>query len=158
GTIINDDAAAASTFSIAATSASKTEGASGATTPFTFTVTRAGSTAGSASVAWVVAGSGASPVAGSDFTGGVLPSGTVSFAAGEVSKTITVNVAGDSTVEANEGFAVTLSNPTGATITTASATGTIINDDDSGSTGGTPIVGFSLQNTAGAASQAQYVQ
>ena len=40
-------------------------------------------------------GSGANPANAADFTGGVLPTGTVSFAAGETSKTITVNVAGD---------------------------------------------------------------
>jgi Ca2+-binding RTX toxin-like protein len=63
--------------------------------------------------------------------GGVLPSGTVSFAAGETSKVITVNVQGDTTVEPNENFTVTLSNPTnGATITTATAVGTIQNDDE----------------------------
>jgi Ca2+-binding RTX toxin-like protein len=41
-----------------------------------------------------------------------------------------VNVQGDTTVEANEAFTVTLSNPTnGATLTTTTATGTITNDD-----------------------------
>ena len=60
-----------------------------------------------------------------------LPSGTVSFAAGETSKTITVNVAGDTIVEPDEGFTVTLSNPaTGTTIGTATASGTIRPDDD----------------------------
>ncbi|MEA5575243.1 Calx-beta domain-containing protein [Anabaena sp. UHCC 0451] len=44
----------------------------------------------------------------------------------------TVNVQGDTTVEADENFTVTLSNPTnGATITTATAIGTIQNDDTS---------------------------
>jgi hypothetical protein len=38
-----------------------------------------------------VTGSGANPANAADF-GGTLPSGTVSFAAGETSKTITVNV------------------------------------------------------------------
>ncbi|WP_375781797.1 Calx-beta domain-containing protein, partial [Microcystis aeruginosa] len=65
-----------------------------------------------------------------DFVGGVLPSGVVSFAAGETSKVITVNVQGDTTVEPDENFTVTLSNATnGTTITTATATGTIENDD-----------------------------
>ncbi|MFM5957229.1 MAG: hypothetical protein ACKOQ2_08695, partial [Dolichospermum sp.] len=42
----------------------------------------------------------------------------------------TVDVQGDTTVEPNEDFTVTLSNPTnGATITTATAIGTIQNDD-----------------------------
>ena len=55
----------------------------------------------------------------------------MSFAAGDTSsKTITINVAGDSTVEPGENFTVTLSNPSaGTTIGTATATGTIVNDD-----------------------------
>ena len=150
-----------STLAIAAASASKAEGAAGTTTPFTFTVTRAGDTTGAATAAWAVSGSGTSPAIATDFAGTTLPAGTVSFAAGETSKTITVNVAGDSTVEASEGFTVTLSSPSaGTTIATAAATGLIQNDDvaaDSGG-GGTSSVNFSLQNAAGAASKAQYVQ
>ena len=62
----------------------------------------------------------------------VLPSGTVSFAAGETSKVITIEVAGDSTVEPDEAFSVTLSSPsTGTNLGTASATGIIRNDDNS---------------------------
>ena len=55
----------------------------------------------------------------------------MSWAAGDnTSKVITVNVQGDATVELNENFTVTLSNPTnGATITTATANGTIQDDD-----------------------------
>jgi Ca2+-binding RTX toxin-like protein len=53
----------------------------------------------------------------------------VSFAATESSKVVTINVNGDTTVEPDEGFTVTLSNPVGATITTATALGTILNDD-----------------------------
>ena len=53
----------------------------------------------------------------------------MNFAPNESSKVITVNVNGDATVEANEGFTVTLSNPTGATLATATAAGTIANDD-----------------------------
>src|SRR5262249_27993500 len=65
-----------------------------------------------------------------DFTGAVLPTGTVSFAAGETSKLIPINVAGDTTAEANEGFTVTLSAPSaGTSIATAAASGTIVNDD-----------------------------
>ena len=67
-----------------------------------------------------------------DFIGGALPSGTVNFAAYEISKTITVDVAGDAIVEPDESFTVTLSNPsTGAVLGTASASGTIQNDDAS---------------------------
>jgi hypothetical protein len=54
----------------------------------------------------------------------------VSFAAGDTSKTITVNVSGDTVVESDEGFTVTLSGPTnGSVIGTASADGLIQNDD-----------------------------
>ena len=60
----------------------------------------------------------------------MLPTGTVSFAAGESSKVISIGVAGDTAVEANEGFSVTLSNPgAGAILGTASANGIIRNDD-----------------------------
>ena len=117
------------TLAIAAANASLNEGNSGSTA-FTFTVTRTGSTTGASTVSYAVTGSGANPATAGDFTGGVFPTGTVSFAAGETGKTITVNVAGDSTVEPGENFAVTLSNPSaGTTIGTAAATGTILNDD-----------------------------
>ncbi|MBE9092297.1 hypothetical protein IQ232_22035, partial [Microcystis aeruginosa LEGE 11464] len=126
------------TLAIAATSANQTEGNSGSKA-FTFTVTRSGNTTGSNNVNWAVISSGTFPANATDFVGGVLPSGTVSFAPGETSKVITVNVQGDATVELNENFTVTLSNATnGATITTATATGTIENDDISV----TPIEAF----------------
>jgi hypothetical protein len=64
--------------------------------------------------------------AGSDFT---AMSGTLTFSPGVTSQTIAVKVTGDTTVESNETFTVTLSNPTGATLARASATGTITNDD-----------------------------
>ncbi|MDO8973127.1 Calx-beta domain-containing protein [Reyranella sp.] len=124
GTIFNDDVSV----SIVATSANKAEGHSGST-GFTFTVTRTGDTEWTQDANWVVSGSG---VNGADFTGGALPTGTVSFAPGETTKVITVNVAGDTVVENNESFAVTLSDPTeDITFATARATGTIRNDDAS---------------------------
>jgi len=127
GTVQNDEA----TVAIAASSASKAEGNAG-TTAFTFTLTRGGDTSASQSVAWTVAGSGANPASAADFAGGIAPSGSATFAAGEAVKIITISVLGDTTGEANEGFAVTLSNPSpGLTVTTASAVGTIQNDDAS---------------------------
>jgi beta propeller repeat protein len=117
------------TLSIAPTNASQSEGNSG-TKAFTFTVTRSVNTTGINAVNWTVTGSTTNPANVTDFAGGVFPTGTVSFAAGETSKVITVNVQGDLTNELNDGFAVTLSSPTnGATITTATASGTIQNDD-----------------------------
>jgi hypothetical protein len=127
GTILNDDVSAPPHLSITAGDASKPEGNSG-TTLFTFTVTRTGDLSGTSTMAYAVIGSGSNPASAEDF-GGALPSGTVSFAADEASKTVTVDVSGDTTVERDEGLTVTLSDPNNATIVIAAAEGTIVNDD-----------------------------
>jgi len=105
------------------------EGQSG-TTWLGFIATRSGDTSGASSVAWTVTGSGNNPADAGDF-GGTLPSGTVRFADGETRKTIAVPVTGDTTVEPDETFTVTLSNPSGPQVSlgTTTATGTIRNDD-----------------------------
>jgi parallel beta-helix repeat protein len=130
--ILNDDSSVPSpTLSIAATAASKPEANNGSTA-FTFTVTRAGDTSGTCSASYAVTGSGTHPADGTDF-GGSFPAGTITFAAGATSRTITVNVSGDTTIENDEGFTVTLSNPnSGTTITTFAAVSTIVNDDSAG--------------------------
>ncbi len=112
--------------SISAANADQVEGDSG-TKPFTFTVTRTGSASTAASVKWAL--SDDSQTNAADFAGGVLPSGTVSFAAGVTQKTITIHVRGDTTVEGDETFTVVLSNPVGAEIETATAIGIVRNDD-----------------------------
>ena len=71
----------------------RTEGNTG-TTPFTFTVTRSGDTSGTTTVNYAVTGSGANAANAADF-GGTFPSGIVTFADGETSQTITINVPGD---------------------------------------------------------------
>jgi hypothetical protein len=113
--------------SIAATDANKLEGGAGTTTPFTFTVTRSGDTSGAATVNFAVAGAGKLPSDTSDFFGGTFPTGTVTFNPGVTSQVITINVVGDNPppLETNELFSVTLSNAVGASITTATAMGTI---------------------------------
>ncbi|UXE59018.1 MAG: hypothetical protein KA717_24060 [Woronichinia naegeliana WA131] len=117
------------TLSLAATNAVQTEGNSGSKA-FTFTVTRTGDITATNTVNWAVTGTGTNPAAAADFAGGVLPSGTVSFAANSTSQIISVSVNGDTTVEPDETFTVTLSSPSnGATLSTATATGTITNDD-----------------------------
>ncbi len=111
--------------SIAALSAVKNEGNSG-TTPFTFTITRAGDTSVATSVNWAISLAG--DLTASDFS---ASSGTVNFAGGETSKTLTVQVVGDTEVESDEAFSVTISSPlpSGAVIGTATASGSITNDD-----------------------------
>ncbi|MFO1162421.1 MAG: Calx-beta domain-containing protein [Reyranellaceae bacterium] len=126
GTIRNDDGVVVS---VAALSASKPEGDEAGTTLFTFTVSLAQASPTSQTVAWSVTGSGPHPADGTDF-GGALPAGTVTFAAGETSKVVTVAVSGDSAAEFDEGFSLALSNASaGLTLGTATASGTILNDD-----------------------------
>ncbi|MDB5446221.1 MAG: exsH, partial [Phenylobacterium sp.] len=86
------------TVSIGPTTVSHPEGNSGITT-FTFTVTRSAQIWERATVAWKVSGFGANPVSASDFAGGWTPSGVVTLQGPTTTATITVNVAGDTTVE-----------------------------------------------------------
>ncbi|MFN6132843.1 MAG: Calx-beta domain-containing protein, partial [Synechococcaceae cyanobacterium] len=118
------------TLSIAAALADRAEG-TGGSTAFSFSVYRDGDTSGTSSAQWTVQGSGAKPAAADDFAGGVFSSGTVVFATGEATRTITVPVAADSSVEADETFRVSLSEASGAVIdaTANVAIGTIRNDD-----------------------------
>jgi len=126
GTILNDD----NTLAIAATDADLPEAANGATRDYTFTVTRNGNTDAATSVDWSVSGIGTHAADAADFAGSVFPSGTVNFASGETSQTITITVNGDFNQEADEGFRVTLANASaGTTISTNTADGTIRNDD-----------------------------
>ncbi|TXI96752.1 MAG: retention module-containing protein, partial [Burkholderiaceae bacterium] len=69
--------------------------------------------------------------AGSDYT---AASGTLSFAPGETTKTITVPIANDTVYEGNENFQVNLSTASNATIATGTVT-TTIHDDGTGSGG-----------------------
>jgi Ca2+-binding RTX toxin-like protein len=134
------------TLAIAVANINQIEGNSG-NKAFTFTVTRAVETTGSHNVNWAVTGSGSNPANATDFVGGTLPSGVVSFAPGETSKVITVNVQGDTMIEPSENFTVTLSNPSnGATIATSTATG-IINNDDLIDTTGSDITGTPSADT-----------
>jgi uncharacterized repeat protein (TIGR01451 family) len=117
-------------FSIAATDANKAEGNSGFVA-FTFTITRSGDLSSTTTLDYAVTGSGSNPADAADF-GGVLPSGVVTFAPNETSKLVAINVNSDTVVESTKDFTVTLSNPSNtASITTATATGTVLNDDAS---------------------------
>ncbi|MEX2172732.1 MAG: Calx-beta domain-containing protein, partial [Pirellulaceae bacterium] len=133
GTIRNDDGAVpVANLAIVAADAVKLEGNSGDTT-FTFNVNRTGDTTGTSSVSFTVTGSGTNPASAADFSGGTLPFGTVDFVANQTSRSITVNVAGETMIEEDEGFTVTISNPSSPdTITTATAQGTIQDDDGTG--------------------------
>lgn len=102
------------------------EGDSG-NTAMTFTVTRANGSDGAVAANYAITFGSADAA---DLAGGTPLTGTVSFADGQASATITVQVSGDLAVEGDETFDIALSNATGgATIGGANGTGTILNDD-----------------------------
>lgn len=134
GTITNDDTAVvvtAPTISIA--NATVAEGNSGTSTA-TFAVTLSKAATSTVTVGYSTGS--ATATAGTDFT---ATAGTLTFAPGVLSQNVTVAVVGDTTVEPTETFTVTLANPSGATLGTATATGTITNDDTATPT--TPVAG-----------------
>jgi chitinase len=106
------------------------EGNSG-TTNATFTVSLSAASTSSVSVQYATRNGTAT--ASSDYT---ATSGTLTFTPGQISKTVTVSIAGDATVEPDETFFLDLSTPTGATLGRTSATATIRNDDTAPQTGG----------------------
>ena len=92
------------------------------TIDFTVTLDRAAS--GTVTVDYETADGTAT--AGSDYT---AASGTLSFAAGERTKTVSVTLLDDTHDEGEETFTLTLSNASGAVIADGEATGTIENHD-----------------------------
>ena len=119
GVILNDD----TSLTISRVTAERAEGNSGSTN-FSFIVRRAGDLTGTTSVNWATIGDA------SDFAGGVLPQGSVTFDPGVVGKSINLKVAGDTVVEPDDVFSVVLYGATGnAVIATQSAQGTILADD-----------------------------
>ena len=86
----------------------------------TFTLALSQVATGPVSVQWATAN--VTAVAGTDYT---TASGTVSFVAGESTKTIAITIPPHTATDTRQ-FAVQLSNPSGATIADASGTGTIL--------------------------------
>ncbi len=95
-----------------------------ATATATFSVTLSAASPSPVTVRYVTAKGTAVPPG--DYT---TTSGTLTFAAGQTTKTIEVPVVGDTIAEANETFKVNLSLPTNAGIADGLAVGTIRNDD-----------------------------
>jgi hypothetical protein len=109
---------------ITISSVSKKEGNSG-TTAFVFTLTVSGSPLSTVTVDWATGGGTAPAV--TDYVPG---NGTVSFAPGVTTKTVTIQVVGNTIPEPNETFFVNLSNPSpNAYLGNSQGVGTILNDD-----------------------------
>ncbi len=108
--------------------------ADGATVDFAVTLDKAAATA--ATVDFATADGTAT--AGEDYT---AASGTLTFAAGETSKTVSVAVLDDAYDEGEETFTLTLSNAAGLRIADGEATGTIVNTDPLPLPGAAPPTG-----------------
>ncbi|QOV91846.1 choice-of-anchor I domain-containing protein [Humisphaera borealis] len=122
-TIVNDDPTPVVLPKLSIAGFSAAEGNSG-TKLFSFLVTLDKAASGPITVKYAT--SNGSATAGLDY---LATNGTLTFNAGQTTRTIFVTVKGDTTKSINETFFVTLSNPTAATIAVAKATGTIVNDD-----------------------------
>jgi cysteine-rich repeat protein len=120
GLLINDDGPVLSISDPVAIA----EGNSG-TKLLTFTVNLAPAAAGP--VTYTIGTANGTALAGSDYVASTLTGETI--AAGLTSKTFSVTVNGDGTVEPDETVLVNLSASTGATIADAQAVGTLTNDD-----------------------------
>lgn len=101
----------------------KNEGNNG-TTRFTFTVTLSAPAGNDVYVDYATANGTAT--AGQDYT---AKSGYIYIAAGKTTATITIDVKGDRTKEANETFFINLGTSSGAVVADGQAKGTISNDD-----------------------------
>ena len=142
-------------FAAGSLSVVQAEGNAGPTT-YTFNVERTGGATGELTVAGSFA---AGTTDGADF-GGTLPGGfSTIIAAGGRSGTVTVTVSGDTNFEADESFGLTITGATNAagiassvSGATASAAGTITNDDVSGPPFGGVTVLAEAASLAGAAS------
>ena len=119
GTISNDDPLP----TVAIPDVSVTEGNAGNKSA-TFDITLSTASGSTASVGWTTVDGTA--LGGTDY---VVGSGVLSFAAGDVSETVTVDVNADTLDEPNEWFSVVLSAPSGAAITDNSGRGTVVDDD-----------------------------
>ena len=121
--------------------------------PLVFTVTRTGSTSLPATFSWSTADVTAE--AGSDFT---AASGTVTIPAASSSAQLQVQLVSDSVAEDDETVAVTLSTPINAVIIDGSATGVILDDDQTAArTPGVVVDPSALTVTEGDATGVSYM-
>lgn len=113
-------AATLSISDIATTNKADTSSAS-----YTFHISRIGSSSGTSTVTYTVSGSGTNPVTADNFAGAIFPSDTVTFLNGEMLKTVSINLIGQSLILEEKTFTVTLSDAINASINDASGFGTM---------------------------------
>jgi len=149
GTIQNDDGTA-----IQIDDVERAEG-DAATTAFVFTVSLTNPSVDTVTVDWATA-DGTATIADGDYAAG---SGTVTFVAGDVEETVTVQVTGDMKVALDEGdagttafvFTVSLTNPSDSTATvdwaTADGTATVADGDYAAGSGTVTFVAGDVEET-----------
>jgi hypothetical protein len=120
GTIVDDEPR------ISISEVSKKEGKKGQTTLFTFTITLSAAYDQAVTMSFATA-NGTAKTSDNDY---IAKTGTLTLAPGETTKTITMEVKGDSKNEANETFYLDLfGNSSNSLFTKSRGTGTIRNDD-----------------------------
>jgi predicted outer membrane repeat protein len=160
-------------YAVLAGNATLNEGNSG-TQALTFTVTRSGGIGVASTVNYGISGTATNNVDYNNIQvtgGGTALTGALNFAAGEVTKTITVDVLGDTQFEPDENITLTLSSPNltaapaNSRITTGTATTNIVNDDSQPiisvddvavNEGGTATFTISLSNSSSQAITVNY--
>ena len=90
-----------------------------------FPITMDGATGDNVTIAYAT--EDATAAAGADY---LAASGSLTFASGEISKTVTVTLLDDSRYEADETFRMTLASPVNAVVDKDAGTGTITDDDE----------------------------
>ncbi|MCF7963274.1 MAG: S8 family serine peptidase [Pirellula sp.] len=120
GSIINDDVAVTPSLAINDVSGLESAGT------FTFTVTLSTASANTVSVNYATANGTARAGSNRDY---IATSGTLRFTPGQLTKTVSVRINNDTTVESSETFTVRLSNATNATLADSSGLGTIVDND-----------------------------
>jgi hypothetical protein len=89
----------------------------------TYTVTRSNNLNGAATLSYSVVGTGNGPALASDFQSGTLPSGTVSFADQDETKTVTLTFAANAVP--GRTFAIRISDPSTGVIQTGAVAGVV---------------------------------
>ncbi len=103
------------------------EGDTGVTT-FHFTIQRSGNETIGATIDWSV--QAAAGLTGADFAGGQIPSGRIVFGRGETIKTISIDVAGDFAIEADEVLSVAISTQSPGVLLGNHLASSVIENDD----------------------------
>ncbi|MDH4274677.1 MAG: hypothetical protein OEW08_06545, partial [Gammaproteobacteria bacterium] len=123
-TILDNEAAPANAGSLAFSATTYSVAENGASA--TITVTRTGGSSGIVSIDYATA-NGTATIAGNDY---IAASGTLTWADGDsANKTFSVSITDDSVYEGDETVSLSLSNALGASLATAAATLTIVEND-----------------------------